>query len=129
VVFDGAHNLDAARQLARWISKNLKGRPLTLVVGILDDKPYRAMLKCLLPLANRVIFTQAKINRALPAKTLLKAAQPMTSDVTIIADVAQALKFAVKTAPAGGLTLVAGSLYIVGEAQTAIANGIVRFNR
>ena len=129
MVFDGAHNLDAARQLARWLSRNLKGRPLTLVVGILDDKPYRAMLKRLVPLASRIIFTQAKINRALPAKTLVKAARPMTSDITVITDVAQALKVAVKTAPADGLTLVAGSLYVVGEAQAAIANGIVRFNR
>jgi len=87
------------------------------------------MLKRLVPLAGRVIFTQAKINRALPAKTLVKAAQPMTSDITVITDVAQALKVAVKTAPAGGLTLVAGSLYVVGEAQAAIENGIVRFNR
>jgi dihydrofolate synthase/folylpolyglutamate synthase len=129
VVFDGAHNLDAARQLSRWLSKNLRGRPLTLVVGILDDKPYRAMLKRLVPLASRVIFTQAKINRALPAKTLVKAARPMTSDISVITDVAHALKVAVKTAPAGGLTLVAGSLYVVGEAQAAIANGIVRLNR
>jgi dihydrofolate synthase/folylpolyglutamate synthase len=129
VVFDGAHNLDAARQLSRWLSRNLKGRPLTVVVGILDDKPYRAMMKCLVPLASRVIFTQAKINRALPAKTLVTAAQPMTADITVIPDVAQALKFAVKTAPAGGLTLVAGSLYVVGEAQAAIDNGIVRLNR
>ena len=129
VVFDGAHNLDAARQLSRWLSKNMKGRALTLVVGILDDKPYRAMLKCLVPLASRVIFTQAKINRALPVQTLVTAAQPMTSGITVITDVAQALKFAVKTAPTGGLTLVAGSLYVVGEAQAAIDNGIVRLNR
>ncbi len=129
VVFDGAHNLDATRQLSRWLSKNMKGRALTLVVGILDDKPYRAMLKCLVPLASRVIFTQAKINRALPVQTLVTAAQPLTSGITVITDVAQALKFAVKTAPTGGLTLVAGSLYVVGEAQAAIDNGIVRLNR
>ena len=49
--------------------------------------------------------------------------------ITVIADVAQALKLAVKTSPAGGLTLVAGSLYVVGEAQAAVDNGIVRFNR
>jgi folylpolyglutamate synthase/dihydropteroate synthase len=53
----------------------------------------------------------------------------MASDITVITDVAQALKLAVKTSPAGGLTLVAGSLYVVGEAQAAVENGIVRFSR
>ena len=34
-----------------------------------------------------------------------------------------------KTRSRGGLTLVAGSLYVVGEAQAAVEKGIVRFSR
>lgn len=129
VIFDGAHNLDAARQLARYVTAHFRGRPLTLVVGILDDKPYRAMLKRLAPLAGRIIATQAKINRALPAQRIAEAARPLAPEVVVIADVARALKHAVRTAPAGSLTLVAGSLYVVGEAKAAVERGFVRFKR
>ncbi len=126
VIFDGAHNLDAARQLARYLSANFSDRPITLVVGILDDKPYRAMLKLLAPRAVRVIATQAAINRALPAAHIAAAARPLAPQVIEIPDVAQALTHALTTATPDGLTLVAGSLYVVGEAKAAVAAGVVR---
>ncbi len=129
VIFDGAHNLDAARQLARYVTAHFQGRPLTLVVGILDDKPYRAMLTLLAPLAGRIIATQAKINRALPAERIAETVRPLAQEVTVIADVAKALRHAVKTASPGSLTLVAGSLYVVGEAKAAVERGFVRFKR
>jgi dihydrofolate synthase / folylpolyglutamate synthase len=121
VVVDGAHNLDAARQLARHLVDRLDGRKLTLVVGILDDKPYRAMLRLLLPLAGRVIATQAKINRALPAETIAAFARTIVSDVTVEPDVAAALRQAMRRAAPGSLTLAAGSLYVVGEVKAALA--------
>jgi dihydrofolate synthase/folylpolyglutamate synthase len=126
VMVDGAHNLDAARQLARHLTHDLDGRKLTLVVGILDDKPYRAMLRLLLPLAERVIATQAKINRALPAATIAAFAQTIVPDVTVEPDVAAALRQAMRTAAPGSLTLAAGSLYVVGEVKAALAQTAVQ---
>ncbi len=126
VIFDGAHNLDAARQLAGYLTAHFSDRPITLVVGILDDKPYRAMLKRLAPLAVRVIATQAAINRALPAARIAAAARPLAPQVIEIPDVATALRHALATATPDGLTLVAGSLYVVGEAKAAVATGAAR---
>jgi dihydrofolate synthase / folylpolyglutamate synthase len=126
VMVDGAHNLDAARQLARHLTRDLAGRKLTLVVGILDDKPYRAMLRLLLPLAERVIATQAKINRALPAATIAAFAKTIVPDVTVEPDVAAALRQAMRTAAPGSLTLAAGSLYVVGEVKAALAQTAVQ---
>jgi dihydrofolate synthase/folylpolyglutamate synthase len=129
VIFDGAHNLDAAGKLGRWLAQNRGGRPLTLVTGILDDKPYRAMLRRLLPHAARVIVTRARIDRALPPETLAAAARPLVSEVRIIPQVAEALRYAVATAPPEGLVLVAGSLYVVGEAREAVEQGRIRLAR
>ncbi len=126
VMVDGAHNLDAARQLARHLTHYLDGRKLTLVVGILDDKPYQAMLRLLLPLAERVIATQAKINRALPAATIAAFAKTIVPDVTVEPDVAAALRQAMRTAAPGSLTLAAGSLYVVGEVKAALAQTAVQ---
>jgi dihydrofolate synthase/folylpolyglutamate synthase len=91
-----------------------------MVIGILDDKPYRAMLNCLLPTANQVILTQAKINRAMEPQSLEPIAKKIISRVTIISDVKQALEHAVKTASPDSVICVAGSLYVVGEAKEAI---------
>jgi dihydrofolate synthase/folylpolyglutamate synthase len=117
IMLDGAHNLAAARNLARFLTSYLAGRKLTLVIGILDDKPYEAMLNCLLPLAERVILTQPRINRALPPERLREVAARYNLDIIVIADVAGAVKHAVDTRIPHGAICIAGSLYVVGEAK------------
>jgi len=120
IILDGAHNFIAARNLARFLSDNFDQRKITMVIGILDDKPYRAMLKCLLPTANRVILTRAKINRAMAPEKLEPLAKKIIPGVTIIPDVNQALEHALKTAAPDDVICVAGSLYVVGEAKEAL---------
>ncbi len=122
VMLDGAHNLAAARQLAQHLTLHFNDRPITMVIGILDDKPYEAMLKLLLPKASRLIVTQAKINRALPPEVIASTARKLVSDIHIMPDVGSALRFAMKTAAPQSLTLVAGSLYVVGEAKATLEN-------
>jgi len=122
VMFDGAHNLAAARQLARHLSARFKDRKITMVIGILDDKPFQAMLRLLLPKAARLIITRAKINRALPPEKIESMAQKLISNIRIIPDVGSALRYAMRTASPQSLTLVAGSLYVVGEAKAALEN-------
>jgi dihydrofolate synthase/folylpolyglutamate synthase len=126
VILDGAHNLAAAHNLAKFISTNLAGRQITLIVGILDDKPYKAMLKALLPPSNRVIFTRARINRALDPQILYESAKNLYSDATIIPDVGRAVKAAVEMTPRDGAICIAGSLYVVGEAKEAIEKNLIR---
>jgi dihydrofolate synthase/folylpolyglutamate synthase len=125
IIMDGAHNLIAARELARFLGDNLAQRPITLVVGILDDKPYKSMLRSLLSVCSRVIITRAKTNRALDPQRLFETAKKIISDVRIISDVAQAFKQAVATADFNEVICIAGSLYVVGEAKAAIEKGLI----
>lgn len=120
VILDGAHNLSAARNLARFLSNHLNRRDITLVIGILDDKPYRAMLQTLVPVCRRVILTQPKIDRRLPAQTLLPIVKEFTDEVTVVSDVQNAVLHAIKTAGANDAVCIAGSLYVVGEAKEAL---------
>ena len=122
VILDGAHNFIAARNLARFLSENFKNQNITLVIGILDDKPYTAMLQNLLPLCSRVIITAPKNERALPPETLCAIAQQTVSDTTIIPDVENAVKHAIETASLDDVVCIAGSLYVVGEAKEALEN-------
>ena len=120
IIMDGAHNLAAARNLASFLSSNLKGLKLTLVIGILDDKPYKMMLKILLPCANRVVLTRAQTGRALNPLKLQKIASQLGVDSLVIPDVAGAIKFAIDACPTDGAICIAGSLYVVGEAKAAM---------
>ena len=126
LMLDGAHNLDAAKQLSRHLRTHFKDRSITMVLGILDDKPYATMLKLLAPMARRVIATQAQTGRALPAEKIAATAQTLTDDVSVIRNVGDALAYAMQTAAPESVILVAGSLYVVGEAKAALEQKTVQ---
>ena len=126
IILDGAHNLIAARNLARFLNANLGNRRITLVVGILDDKPFGAMLKSLLPECSRAIITRAKTDRALDPRRLYPVAQKIISDVSIVPDVANAFRQAAETTASDEVICVAGSLYVIGEAKEAIQKGLIK---
>ncbi|MFA5906323.1 MAG: folylpolyglutamate synthase/dihydrofolate synthase family protein [Desulfobacula sp.] len=132
VILDGAHNLHAVKVLGKYLSSFLKGRTLTLVLGILDDKPHEKMLEHLVPLAGRVIITKAKINRSLDSAVLKAEAERLAQGpVIIIEDVKQAVTHAIKTSKKADVICVAGSLYVVGEAKEKFDNDLdqsVKFN-
>jgi dihydrofolate synthase / folylpolyglutamate synthase len=121
VILDGAHNLMAARKLAKFISENLAKSKTTLLIGILDDKPYKGMLKSLLPLCRRVILTKPAINRALKPEILHKVAKEFVEDIKIIPSVEAAFFYALESVSSDEAICVAGSLYVVGEVKQAIA--------
>ncbi len=117
IILDGAHNLNASKELAKYLRTELKGRRITLVIGILEDKPYEAILEHLLPACSRVILTSPKIDRALPVDILYPIAAAITPDVQMIPEVSSAIAFAVQNARPEDVICVAGSLYVVGEAK------------
>lgn len=126
VILDGAHNLQAAENLGTYLKTSFHRKDLTMVIGILDDKPYEAMLKCLLPCTDKIIFTKAAINRSLEPVVLKSFAQTISSaNIKLIENVAEAVEFAIKTAPQDGAVCIAGSLYVAGEARDKITKDIM----
>ncbi len=121
IILDGAHNLIAARKLAAFLAKETDQRPITMVIGILDDKPYEAMLSALIPVTKKVIFTRPKIDRGLPPETLYEEARQYGKEMTILPDVHQAVQQAVNQAAPDDVICIAGSLYVVGEAKTSLS--------
>ena len=121
IILDGAHNLSAARNLAKLLRRDLKTRKITMVLGMLDDKPYKQMLQALVPICRRVILTRPVIDRALEPHQLFEAARHLAENITVVADVDTAVKSAVTTAKKDDVICIAGSLYVVGEAKQALA--------
>ena len=121
ILLDGAHNLAAARNLARFLRDSMPQASITLVAGILDDKPYKAMLQPLMKLCKRVIVTRPLIDRALEPNVLYDVAKQVVKNVRQFPSVAEAVKHAVKTAKPDEVICIAGSLYVVGEAKQTLA--------
>jgi dihydrofolate synthase/folylpolyglutamate synthase len=110
----------AARALAQHLRTRYANRRITMVVGILDDKPSKAILKDLASACRRMVVTQPKIDRANSAERLSVLAKAHLADVTTIGDVALAVRHALDSSKADDVICIAGSLYVVGEAQTAL---------
>jgi len=114
VLVDCAHNLDAVKVLRKELLKIKKEyKKIILVIGILKDKNYKAMLKTITPLADFVILTKPNINRAADPKILSKYVK---KDKIIIHNIPEAVKYAKEIAKKDDLILVTGSIYTVGEA-------------
>ena len=122
ILLDGAHNLAAARNLARFLRDSLPKTNISLVAGILDDKPYKAMLLPLMKQCQRVVVTRPVIDRALEPDVLYDVAKQAVRNVRQFPNVAEAVTHAVNTAKPGEVICIAGSLYVVGEAKQALAN-------
>ncbi len=117
ILLDGAHNLVACEVLARFLKTRFAERDITLVVGILDDKPYEKMLDLLVPTCKSLILTRPIIDRALEPEALLPVVEPYGKETTIIAEVPKAVNHAIDNARPDEVICVAGSLYVVGEAR------------
>ena len=120
IILDGAHNFMSARTLRHYLATHYGDRKITMVVGILDDKPYRSIMKDLTALSHRVIVTQPIINRALPVQRLVEITAALGIEAVPIANVADAVKHAVAISKPDEVICIAGSLYVVGEAKTAL---------
>jgi dihydrofolate synthase/folylpolyglutamate synthase len=115
-IYDGAHNDEGAAALAESLPEVVGDRPLVAVVAILDDKNAAGMLKSLLPLCERVIFTRASNPRSLPPGTLeTLAAQLGGPPAETIADPRSAIERARELAGPDGAVVATGSIYLVAD--------------
>jgi len=121
IILDGAHNLVAARNLAKYLHQETDQRPITMVIGILDDKPYEAMLADLVPVSKKVIFTRPKIERGLTPETLYDEARQYKKEMSLSPNVHQAVAQAVNQSTPNDVICIAGSLYVIGEAKESLS--------
>jgi dihydrofolate synthase/folylpolyglutamate synthase len=117
VLLDGAHNVAAVTRLCRELRACVRYRRLILVMGIMEDKALIPMLRTLVPLAYRTIFTRPKPDRAASPHALLKQAPTGEGTMQVVEDVRQAVRTAMLLAGPDDLVCVTGSLYTVAEAR------------
>jgi dihydrofolate synthase/folylpolyglutamate synthase len=122
--WDAAHNADGMATLARAWREDLRlPPPAALAVAIARDKDAAAMLGSLRALAPgaRLFATRTHSPRALEPDALLAHARAAGFSAVAMPDVATAARAALDWAgKSGGLALLAGSLFAVGEAMEAL---------
>lgn len=116
VIIDGANNPDGAAHLAQEIKKlAIQNENLVLVLGILADKDWRAMIEILAPLARLVICTRSDSPRALPVADLAQETRKYTANVEEAQTVEAAVARARDVAASGDTILVTGSFTTIAQ--------------
>jgi dihydrofolate synthase / folylpolyglutamate synthase len=113
MLLDGAHNPAAARALAAYLD-TLK-RPVVLLFGAMRDKRIAAMAAALFPRAVGVVLTSVGGERAARPDEIARRAGRHARALRQAPGVEEALPLARRLTPRGGVLVVAGSLYLVGD--------------
>jgi len=130
IIVDSAHNPVAAKALAKTIRELFSGRRIILVIGIMKDKDIREILSPLVDLAETVILTKPRDDRAetpeelhkiiLDIRSLVRDHRPISIHET--GSVSKAISVANKEWSEDSIILITGSFYTTGEAKEALGH-------
>jgi dihydrofolate synthase/folylpolyglutamate synthase len=117
VLLDGAHNNAGVVALRKALQEEYIYKRLIVVLGIMADKDLRGMLHKLAPLAEHIILTRPKYERAAEPESLREMVGQFADRTELIRSVPQALGRAMTLATSEDLVVVTGSLYFIGEVK------------
>jgi dihydrofolate synthase/folylpolyglutamate synthase len=113
-LLDGAHNVAGVTALREAMESSFSSGKKTLVLGILGDKDWRPICEMLAPLAEMIFTVAVSSNRTANPEELADICRRINPRAKV--SVCDSLAEAAEKAPAENLTVITGSLYLVGEA-------------
>jgi dihydrofolate synthase/folylpolyglutamate synthase len=113
-LFDGAHNPAAAAILRDYL-KQRKESEIHMIFGAMRDKSVQEAGAILFPIAKHIYLTPILNTRAASPEEIASMFPDYRERITICRDMKSALRAAWANCPEPGLTLVTGSLYLVGD--------------
>jgi dihydrofolate synthase/folylpolyglutamate synthase len=119
-IFDVAHNPDGARTLAASLGAMADAQRVVVLLCVLADKDWRAMIDALAPIAARFVLTDAPTapaSRAWPLQEAASYAAARGYSVAAESDFERALMLAETD---GASVLVTGSFHTVGDAMARL---------
>ncbi len=114
VLLDGAHNTGGAQVLAAAWRENTAFAGATLILGILQDKDWEEMCGILAPLAGKILLVPVHSERTQDPHGLGEACRKANPQAEVVEF--QSLSEALQFAASDARLVIAGSLYLVGEA-------------
>ncbi len=122
VLIDAAHNPAGARALASYLAM-ARVPPVTLVTSVMADKDVPGVLGPLLPLAARVVVTEAATRRAVPAGTLAAAVTTLAPPGLPVDVVREPAAAVARAQTFGAPVVLAGSIYLIGPLRASLLAG------
>ncbi len=115
LLLDGAHNVGGAEALRTALKACFPSGQTTLVLGILRDKDCRAICEILAPAAGRILTVPVPSRRTASPRELAEACRAANprAEIAEAGSLAEALSLTARDK----FVLVAGSLYLIGEAM------------
>lgn len=113
-LLDGAHNPAGAVALREAFQKHFPDQEVALVLGMLRDKDWRQMCRELLPLAHRLVLTPVSSERTADPEEVQAFCAVEKAEVQV--ESCRSLQEALQRVDSEPFTIVAGSLYLLGEA-------------
>jgi dihydrofolate synthase/folylpolyglutamate synthase len=110
-----------AQALAEALDQSFKEARITLILGILGDKNWAGMCHVLAPLASRVLVVPVKSERTASASDLAAECNRANAAAEVVA--CDSLDQALALSQNDKQVVIAGSLYLVGEALTVLGLG------
>lgn len=115
-VLDTGHNPGAWKYLAYHIESESKERPhLFMIIGLSNDKDVKEILREM-PKNAFYIFTQASVDRAMPAETLAAHARAVGLEGNVAKSVTHAILAVMMEANDNDMLFIGGSNFIVADA-------------
>lgn len=121
-ILDGAHNREGVEALLSNLNKFLKGRKLTVIMGMMEDKEYEFAADEISKLAKTFTATLPSNPRAVSPKVLAEIAEKNCSDVFICENPTEAYREVYEKAQKDDIILVCGSLYLAGDVRGEIVS-------
>ena len=120
ILLDAAHNPNGATALGAYLAAVPPRGVRVLVFGASRDKKIGRMLPAILPHCGRVVLTAAASRRAMPLATLAGGVADLPweegAGPDAVEGVGRALEHAFEAAGPDGEVVVAGSIFLLGDA-------------
>ena len=118
VLIDSAHNPMGMKRLVESLKDLFTYEKLILILGVLEDKDYRRMIRLIVPLSDKVILTRPESDRSLDPDQLARLPEFQGKTVLVEPDIGKARDLAIRMAGEKDLICATGSIYFVGKIRS-----------
>lgn len=124
VLLDGAHHPESLRAALEGVKRHFHYQKLLVVFGALQDKNVEGMFRILAPVCDTLILTASSSPRAYDPHSMGRQMVHFKREKIVEPDLRKAFERAGELAGSEDLVLVTGSLYLVGDVKTMLAESL-----
>jgi dihydrofolate synthase/folylpolyglutamate synthase len=117
VIIDGAHTPEGMRMLKSAMRRLYPGKKPLMLLGMLRDKNYEALVKIIAGIASEVVCVSPQGDRALDPEELAAQVRKAGVPATAAGTIEQGFDILHKKASKRDVILAAGSLYMIGPVR------------